>query len=158
MSAYGEETCPAKDSVAIIRVFDQGIALNEKFKKSVSGEDQTAYRALRTQVQKLNDVKVIPCVQNARKTLSSRNEPKLAHKLLELVVSYENSSDETISYSLGLIFGANPSVLENVWTHFSMTERNFLWKQLHTGWLNARAKFNEEVIKDRERRLEQLRS
>lgn len=154
--AHADGNCHTKSSAAITKVFNQGIALNEKFKKSVAGGDQAAYQLLRAQVEKLNEGKVIPCVERAGEILSAVDEPKLAHKLLQLVLSYENSADETISYSLGLIFGANPQVLEDAIKRFSTSEHKLIAERLEVGWLNAKPKFKKEVIKDREQRLQKL--
>ena len=156
--AYAEGNCPARDSTAITRVFDQGIALNEEFKKSVSSKDQATYQALRKQVEHLNVERVMPCVERAQGILSVRDERELAYKLLQLVVSYENSADETISYSLGMIFGVNPQVLENGLSRFGSVERKVVAARLEVGWLNAKVKFKKNVIADRERRLQKLRS
>lgn len=156
--AHAEENCHAKDSVAIIMVFDQGIALNEKFKKSIEHSDKDEYRRLRKSSEQYDDGTVMPCVEQAGRILSARDDPKLAHKLLQLTVSYENSADETISYSLGLIFGVNPQVLENALYRFSSSERKLIAERLQVGWLNAKAKFKKDVVKDRDRRLQKLSS
>jgi hypothetical protein len=156
--AYAEGNCVAPDSAAIAKVFEQGIALNEQFKKSVSGKDQATYQALRRQVEELNEGRVMPCVERAQRVLSVRDERELSYKLLQLVVSYENSADETISYSLGMIFGANPKVLENGLSRLGSVERRVVAARLEDGWLNAKVKFKKSVIADRERRLQKLRS
>jgi len=44
-------------------------------------------------------------------------------KLLRLTVSYENSADESISYSLGVIFAHNPGAIENGIKEFSEIQR-----------------------------------
>jgi hypothetical protein len=152
---YADGNC-TKSSTAIIKVFDQGIALNEKYKKSVASGDPTSYRQLRVQVEKLNEENVIPCVERAGEILSTLNEPRLVHKLLQLVVSYENSADETISYSLGLIFGANPQMRENALKRFTPSESKLIVERLEGGWLNAKSNFKKEVIKDRKQRLQKL--
>lgn len=156
--AHADGRCHVKSVAAIIKVFDQGIVLNDKFKKSVVEGNQAAYQSLRIQVEKLNEEDVIPCVERAGEILSKTDASKLAHKLLELVISYENSADETISYSLGLIFGANPQSLESAIKSFSPSEQKLISERLKIGWLNAKSKFKNEVIEDRERRLLQLGS
>src|SRR2546423_7600963 len=143
--AYAEGNCPAPDSAAIAMVFDQGIALNEEFKKSVSRKDQTTYSALRRRVEELNVERIMPCVERAQGILSVRDERELAYKLLQLVVSYENSADETISYSLGMIFGTNPEVLENGLRRFGPAEREVVAARLEIGWLNTKVKFEKNV-------------
>ena len=122
-------------------------------RRVVSDGNQTEY-----QLRELNEEKVIPCVEHAREALSTRGDAEFAHKLLQLAVSYENSADETIAYSLGLIFGANPVVLEHALKRFSASERRLLTEQLRTGWLNTKSKFTKEAVKDREQRLKRLRS
>ncbi|GHU08995.1 hypothetical protein AGMMS50225_08710 [Betaproteobacteria bacterium] len=154
--AHAEGGC-VNDSAAIIKVFDQGMALNEQFKKSVGGNYET-HRLLSVQSSKFYEERVVPCVERVVEILSRRDSPRLAHKLLLVTISFGNYADETISWSLGSIFGANPGVLENSLKQFSGLEYNWIVWELHAGWLNVRHgnKFSR-VAKDRERRLQKLR-
>jgi hypothetical protein len=155
MSALAKETC-VTDSAGIVQVFDKGIALNEKFKRSVAENDSKSYEVLRAQTEKLSERVVIPCVVRARAMLSDHDDPVLANRLLKLVVSYENVADETVSYALGQIFGENPKVLESAIRKFSHSEQKLILAQLQSGWINVRSKYSA-AVKDREIRLRRLR-
>ena len=100
--AHADGNC-AKDSAAIIKVFDRSIALNEKFKRIV-GDDLDKVQQSRRKVEQLHGNSLSPCLKRAVEILSKEDQPELMHKLLEGIASYENSADKMISYSFGLGF------------------------------------------------------
>jgi hypothetical protein len=53
-----------------------------------------------------------PSEKQAAKILSKNPQHRLAESLLWVVVSNENSADETLPDLLGTIFGKNPSTIE----------------------------------------------
>lgn len=135
-----------------IRVFDQGIALNEKFKLRAQGDAETS-RQLRLAVTQFDEGPLSVCLKRAVTILSKENQPRLMHKLLEVVVSYENSADEELAYLMGLIFGAKPNALEGSLQTFSRSKQRIIVDGLKFGWLNAKAEFTPAVVHDRARRL-----
>ena len=158
ITAHAGETCSGKSSTEIAKVFTNAISLNDRFKKSVDDADHTAYDSLRPKGESFGEETLFPCVKRAAKILSKRNDPILMQKLLRLTVSYENSADESISYSLGVIFAHNPGAIENGIKEFSETQRQTLTKSVQWGWQNVKSGLSPAVIRDREQRLAKLSS
>ena len=158
ITANAGETCSAKSSTEIAKVFTNAISLNDRFKKSVNDADPTAHNSLRPKIESFSEETLFPCVKRAAKILSKRNDPILMQKLLRLTIEYENSADESISYSLGVIFAHNPGVIENGIKEFSETQRQTLAKSVEWGWQNVKSGLSPGVIRDRERRLAKLSS
>jgi len=153
--AHADENC-TKDSAAVIKVFDQSIVLNERFKR-IPRDDLDKVQQGRKKVEKFHENSLSPCLERAVKTLSQEDQPELMHKLLEVIVSYKNSADEMISYSLGVVFGKNPDIFESSLQSFPTSKRKLILQQLKLGWLNAKAEFKEDVVSDREQRLQKWR-
>lgn len=151
-----KDFCSAGNLQTIIPVLDQGIALNEKFKASVNKEDQDQSRKLRKQNESYTEEKVMPCVRRAAQLLSVSSNTQLMRKLMEVVVSYENSADETISYSIGSVFSANPDAIEIGIKSFPTESRRLIAEAVRTGWINAKPKVDSAVVKDRNDRLKHL--
>ncbi len=157
-TVHAGEACSAKSSTEIAKVFTDAISINDRFKKSIDDADRTAYDSLRPQVESFSEENLFPCVRRAAKILSKRNEPILMLNLLRLAVSYENSADETISYSLGVIFARNPGAIENGVKEFSESQRETLAKSIQFGWQNVKSGLSPAVIRDRDERLAKLSS
>lgn len=152
--AHADGNC-AKDSAGVIEVLDQSIVLNEKFKRIADDLDKV--QQSRRKVEQFHENSLSPCLKRTVEILSKEDQPELMHKLLEVIVSYENSADEMISYSLGLVFGENPDAFETSLQGFPASKRRLIVKRLRPGWLNAKSEFKEDVISDRESRLQKLR-
>jgi len=150
--AQAEGNCQKNDSVAIIKVFNQGIALNEQFKRALR-DDLDKVMMSRNKIEQFQENVLSPCMERAVKVLSGENNQELMHKFLDVVVSFENSSDEMTAYSLGMIFGKNPDLLETSLQRFPPSKRKLLVKRLKLGWLNAKLQFKDDVVSDREKRL-----
>ena len=152
------EACSAKSSTEIAKVFTDAISLNDRFKKSLDDADRSAYDSLRPQVERFSEEDLFPCVRRAAKILSKGAEPVLMQNLLRLALSYENSADETIPYSLGIIFAHNPGAIENGIKEFSEIQRQTLTKSIQWGWQNVKSGLSTAVIRDRDERLAKLSS
>jgi hypothetical protein len=140
----------------IIQVFEHGIQLNEEFKHSVNGGDEAKYRELRDQVEKFDEKQMEPSEKQAAKILSKNSQHRLAESLLRVVVSNENSADETLPDLLGTIFGKNPSTIEQAVKRFSRVERKIILNSLEFGWADVKTDFNATTIADRDGRLHRL--
>jgi hypothetical protein len=156
--AKDNEDCLAKGSSEIIKVFNMGVALNEEFKRSVRGADENESKKMRKQIEQYDQDAVMPCVRRASQIMEKHGEPLLMHKLMELVISYENSADETLSYSMGKLFAANPAAVERALKEFSPDGRKILSDSIRTGWVNVRPELPPGLGKNRDERLKKLLS
>lgn len=156
MPSLADNSCRASNSQAVIEIFDQGIALNEKFKTSVNGSDKDQYRTLRKQSESFGEKQLMPCVQRAARLLSKKSNLQLMKKLMEVVISYENSADETISYSIGSVFAANPDAVEVGIKSFPKASRQQIAEAIRAGWINVKPKVETGLAKDRDDRLRTL--
>jgi hypothetical protein len=152
------ENCSKKicTSDELIQVFDHGIQLNENFKASVNGSDKAKYQDLRVQTEKFDETQMQPGEEQAAKILSTKSDSKLAHSLLTVIVSYENSADETLSDLLGTVFGKNPTVIEQAIKGFSDADRKIILNLLEFGWANVKTDFGPKTVADRDKRLRRL--
>ncbi len=148
--------CRAKNSTAIINVFEQAITLNEKFKKSVGMSDNEEYRRLRKNTEKFNEETVMPCVRRAAQLLSKRSKLVLMHEFMKLVISYENSADETISYSIGEVFAANPKIIESAIKEFPDNGRKLISNSVLTGWESVKPGLDAAIATNRDERIKRL--
>lgn len=160
LSAFSQdtETCHAKKSSEIIQIFDKGIVLNEKFKKSVGGDDKDEYRRLRKEIEQYDEEMLMPCVRRASQLMSRHSNPALMHKLMELVISHENSGDETISYAMGRLFAATPTAVEHTIKEFPPGGRKLISDSVQTGWINVKSELSSSTSKNRDERLKKLLS
>ena len=158
LSAFSQdnEVCHSKNSSGIIQIFDKGIVLNEKFKKSVEGNDKDEYQRLRKKIEQYDEGVVMPCVGRASQLMSSRSNSALMHKLMELVISYENSADETISYEMGRLFAVNSKAVEHTIKEFPPSGKKIILKSIQTGWINVKPELSPSVGKSGDERLKKL--
>lgn len=83
--------------------------------------------------------------------IAKTNDSCLVREFLKLVVSFENSSDETISITTAEIFYNNPDVFSKKLQLFSSSERKILAKNQNWGWQNLSASKGSE-----DRRIKRL--
>lgn len=153
---HASEKCIGKNTQEISGVFAKAIDLNEAFKKAATGKDDEAYRSLRTKVERYGEDTAFPCVIKTSKILSNHNNPALMRQFLKLVVSFENSADETISSSLGTIFAYNPSAIERGIKDFPDAQRELIAKSVQVGWENSKKGLGASRIADRDKRIKRL--
>lgn len=160
LSAFSQDskTCRAKKSSEIIKVFDKGMVLNDKFKKSVGGPDKDEYQRLRKEIELYDEEVVMPCVRRASQLMAKHADTVLMHKLMELVISHENSADETISYAMGKLFAANPATVERALKEFPINGRKLIAGSVQTGWINVKTELSPTLSKSRDERLKRLLS
>jgi DNA invertase Pin-like site-specific DNA recombinase len=157
-SGQGNEHCRAKGNPQIIEVFNTAKLLNARFKASVGRPGEGEYQRLRKEVEQYGETTVMPCVSRAAQRMAKRADPRLMHGLMELLVSYENSADETMSYSMGRLFAADPAAVERALKAFSPIERKLISDSIQAGWINVKPEYSSALGKDREERLEKLLS
>lgn len=160
LSASGQanEHCRAKGNSQIIEAFNKAKLLNTRFKASVGQADEGRYQRLRKEVEQYSETTVMPCVSSAAQRMAKRADPRLMLALMELLVSYENSADETISYSMGKLFAADPAAVERALETFSPIERKLIANSIETGWINVKPEYSSALRKNREERLKKLLS
>ena len=103
--------CRAKDASQIAAALTRGIALNERFKRSVKAGDHARYQDLRKQVERYDEETAMPCVRKALQFLERESDEALVRKLMDFTVSYENSADETVSEAMATIFAKRPDAV-----------------------------------------------
>jgi hypothetical protein len=160
LSAFAQdnENCRAKGALEIIKVLDKGLVLNDKFKKSVGGPDKDEYQRLRKEIEQYDEGTVMPCVRRASQLMAKQEDPVLMHKLMELVISHENSADETISYTMGKLFATNPVAVERALEQFPFNGRKRISDSIQTGWINVKPELSPALGKSRDERLKKLLS
>lgn len=151
-----ESICDADSVDGIIIIINNGIKLNENFKQSVN-KDKDLYLKNRHETELYTENQLIPCLIKASDILGQNREVNLLNSVLRLVLSYGNSADEMIPYSLGMIFGTNPDELETSITRMNVNDRKLIIDMLSFGWMNARQRFNYEIRDNINLRLEKLK-
>jgi hypothetical protein len=148
------------DRDEILRIFKQAIALNEDFKSSKRVTSLEEDKRKRAALELYHEEELAPRVAVCVSLLSSGSDGQLAREFFNLLVSYENSADEELSFALGEIFLSNPEVVEKTVPQFAEPQQQLLYKRLEWGWINVadQRDSSDPRIEDRRRRLESLRS
>jgi hypothetical protein len=154
--AYANEECANEDTKQILEVFVHAIKLNESFKSALINKNENEYRPLRVQVESYSEEKLFPCVKHATAILSKQGNKEVLQKLMQVVVSFNNSADETLSTSLGSIFARNPNEIELSIKWFPKPERDIITKSVRTGWLNVKKDFDTNLVLERDARIQRL--
>lgn len=149
--------CAGKSPREISRVFDRAIAANEQFKNAVNDWDEPAYRMLRAQVEHYGEEIAFPCASRAASILAKKYDKKLMRDLMRFAISFENSADETLSYSFGIIFTSNPSAIEHSIKIFSSDEQAIIANTVEAGWENTKREVAANIVKDRDARITRLK-
>jgi len=145
-----------ESSVAIIQVFQVGIRLNQRFKKSVGESNHEEYLRLRTKTENYTKDKLLPCMRSAAHILGRKNDPPLEKAILRVAISFSNSANEEIPNILGEIFGNNPDAIINTIHGLPMPERKVAIGLLKFGWANVEKEFPHNVAVDRRKILRQI--
>lgn len=149
-------TCETRSAVYVIDVLGHSIVLNEEFKHSMNSGDDARYRSLRQQVEQYSEETTMPCMRRAKNLLVEKPDQKLILKLMEFVVSYENSADETVSSVMASVFVTHPNAVENELKRFPPLQRNIVLGSIEAGWADASKKLSAVKRRDRETRLRSL--
>lgn len=140
----------------LVQVFEQGIELNEEFKKSASESDKSKYRQLSPRVEEYYQKRMWPAEERAATILAKHADPKLALVFLRGVLSFANFADESLADVLGRLYGKNPNVIIQALRDFSDADRKIVVSELTLGWGNVKSDFNPKIIDSRDARLHEL--
>lgn len=148
------------DRNEVITVFQKAIELNEEFKSGAKEAPQSEHRKMRRELERYHEEVLSPELEICVKLLSSGKDKDLASEFFKLLISFENSADEQLSYSFGEVFLNNPELVEETFGEFSPVERDSLYRQLQWGWENVilAKDLPEATIRDRIERLKRLKS
>ena len=92
-------------------VFKRAIYLNENFKKAATLEEQ---QLRRSKLEQFHEDTLMPAYEECVKYLSGKSDENLTILLFDLLVSYENSADEELSYEFGELYYNNADLVERV--------------------------------------------
>jgi hypothetical protein len=108
------------------------------------------------EIEKYDEETVMPCVRRASQLMIEQSDSVLMHKLMELIISHENSADETTSYALGKLFTNDPAAVEHAIEKFPMHGKKIIFNSVQTGWENVRPELSAALRRNREERLAKL--
>jgi len=152
-----EGTCAAKKSAEMQAVFAQAVKINDDFKHSAAAPaDMAKYKALRAKVEEYDEENTLPCVEAAAKLVVRSPDKMLARSLLALVAAYENSADESISYSVAQFFVGRPAMFRDVLRQMPPASQCAVLGRLGSGWNNLKHETEAKLAMDRELALRKL--
>ena len=159
-NSYAEQNSIIKlpDRGEVLGVFKEAIELNEDFKKTVGKISLDEHKKKRRKLEKFNEEVLRLKIKDCVKLLSSGSDTNLAVEFLRLLISYENSADERLSFALGEVFLHNPDVAIETFDKFKKPDQQYLYEKLEWGWRNAiyGKDISKPIIEDRTRRLKEL--
>ena len=149
----------ALDRNEVLNIIKRAIELNENFKSMVN-RDENEYLKKRAEVEKYYEEILSPTLVDVVQHLSEGRDVDLAVEFINLLISYANSADEQLSYSLGEIFLKNPDLINEVFYKFEGTKQKIIYNQLKWGYENVVYSMDKssQLIKDRYKLLQYLKS
>jgi hypothetical protein len=147
------------DRTEILSVFKKAIDLNEDFKNTVHTIPLKEHQKKRMELEKFDEEVLDAKIEDCVKILSTGRDTELAVEFFRLLISYENSADEGLSYALGKIFLNNPDLITETFNKFKKSDQQYLYKTLEWGWRNViygQSK-SEISLQDRSKQLNDLR-
>lgn len=144
----------------IIGVIQTAIELNEDFKR-VLNKTESEYREKRAKTEKYHEEVVAPMLDDLERLLSTGRDIDLARNFFNLIISYENSADEQLSYTLGEIFLENPNLIEEAFYNLDKRKQKFIYNQIEWGFENvvySKDNKSEQRIRERYELLRYLKS
>ena len=143
----------------VVEIFSKAIKLNEKFKAGVKKDPLKIQQKRRRETEQYDETILPLALKNSIKLLSSGNDKELAICFFNLLISYENSADEELSYTLAEIYSKNPDLIIKVFNNFNYTQRLYLYKELIWGWenINYYIKIPQKRKRNLIKKLEELR-
>lgn len=157
LSANAQATCDAKSPTQVMAVLKRGIELNERFKQAANASDETAYRALRAEVEAYDETLAIPCVRRAQLLLTKSSDAKLLNRLMAFIISHENAADESMSDAVAALYVKRPKDVETELRRFSSRQRTALLASIDAGWVGATGAISVSRRQDLLQRLNRLR-
>lgn len=120
----------------VINIIKRAIELNKDFKSTIN-KDDGKYRKKRAEVEKYYEEILSPTLADVARLLSTDRDIDLAVEFFNLLISYENSADELLSYTLGEIFFKNPDFVNEVFCKLDKAKQEFIYRQLEWGFENV---------------------
>ncbi len=143
----------------LIITMQKCILLNNEFKKSVGREPFNEQRRRSQESSAYYESELLPKLKDIVQIVSSGHDIDLAFNYFQFLISYENSADENISYSLGEMFLRNPDVIEQALKKLDKKERQYILQVLIFGFENIiSVNSKDKRIPERKQRLERLKS
>ena len=143
----------------LIQILKDAIEINEKFKKTVVVDQMQEYQERRKEVENYYEDKLSPRFKEYVSSITQNNDIELSELFLEMVISYENSADESLSFTCGELFRKDPNLILDVFDKFTNQEQKYLYKQIEFGWeqIIATDKLSESELVNRNSDLNKLK-
>ena len=155
--ASGNANCAACDAAQVSQVLARGIELNDRFKRSVKAEDESAYERLRKQNERYGEETAIPCAQKASELLDRSGDEALLQQLVEFTLSLENSADERVSEVMASVFAKHPDTVTAALTKLSRSRAKVLLHSIESGWPTVKRTLEPAIRQEREAQLKAMR-
>ncbi|MBI5215278.1 MAG: hypothetical protein HY960_05955 [Ignavibacteriae bacterium] len=128
---------PKDDSLSIrgkiIERFHFGIMLNENLKASIS---TNKYIEARIEVEKYFENQMQDAIWTCVSIISHNNDTTLGKEFFKLLMSFENSADENLSYAIGEIFFWNSDFISYLLTTIPNPYRLKIIDKIEFGFKN----------------------
>jgi hypothetical protein len=125
-----------KYDASVHKIFNRAIFLNENLKKLADSISLEKYQQLLSALESFHEDTLNPAFSSCVKYLSSGKDSALSFHLLKLLLSFENSADESLTTGFAEIYYYNPDLVEITFNKFDSQEKKKLLKRLLEGWLN----------------------
>ncbi|MBI4378657.1 MAG: hypothetical protein HY578_06140 [Nitrospinae bacterium] len=145
---------------AVLKVFKNAIELNEDFKNSVKTLPLEVQQKKRIILEQYQEKELSVALSDCVSLLSSDNDTNLALSFFDLLLSLENSADETLAYAFGEVFLNNPDLVIRTFDKLKRQEHKTLYPLLEWGWKNITTQKNlsEAKIHSHIEKLKRLKS
>jgi hypothetical protein len=144
----------------VIKIFKKAIDLNEDYKSTQDKITFYEYLEKRGKLEEFDEEILAPRLSDCAKLLSSGKDIVLATQFFNLLISYQNSADEQLSFTLGEIFQNNPELVIETFkvNTYNETDQSVLYRYIEWGWVNiiCGRKVSESIFRDRKHTLEKL--
>lgn len=141
--------CEADASSRTVKTFQEYIALNAKFVRSVTQEQslpRESYTELRNAVEAFHETQILPALEDATQLVCERGDREVLSWLMRLVVAASNSASEAHAWTLGEMFLCRSELVAELHAQFPAAEQEFLTAQLKWGIRNVMYGRPEEEI------------
>ena len=115
----------------VLNVFKEAIKLNEDFKKTVGKSSLDEHKKSRRELEKFNEEVLRLKIEDCVRLLSSGRDVDLAVAFFKLLISYENSADERLSFALGEVFLNNPDLITETFHTFRKSDKQYLYRNFY---------------------------
>ena len=150
------QACTTATKDQVTRVLRQSIKLNEAFKKSVQGSNDSEYQRLRKEAERYKESTAIPCLKRAVILLHQTPNASLVKVLFAHAVSNENSADETESEVLATLFVRHGQAFTAAWGKSSTNTRAAVADRIRSGWELIKVRYALPVRQQVEQRIKRI--